>query len=40
MIFSVIQYLISTIERRGLKDLELKVLLELFSELGGLNESN
>ncbi len=35
-----IQYLISTIERKGLKDLELKVLLELFSELGGLNESN
>lgn len=35
-----IQYLISTIERRGLKDLELKLLLELFSELGGLNESN
>jgi hypothetical protein len=38
--FSEIQYLISTIERRGLKDLELKLLLELFSELGGLNESN
>jgi len=35
-----IQYLISTIERKGLKDLELKLLLELFSELGGLNESN
>ena len=38
--FSEIQYLISTIERKGLKDLELKLLLELFSELGGLNESN
>ena len=35
-----IQYLISTIERKGLKNLELKLLLELFSELGGLNESN
>jgi hypothetical protein len=38
--FSEIQYLISTIERKGLKNLELKLLLELFSELGGLNESN
>lgn len=38
--FSEIQYLISTIERKGLKALELKLLLELFSELGGLNESN
>lgn len=35
-----IQYLISTIERKSLKGLELKLLLELFSELGGLNESN
>ena len=35
-----IQYLISTIERKSLKDLELKLLLKLFSELGGLNESN
>jgi hypothetical protein len=35
-----IQYLISTIERKSFKNLELKLLLELFSELGGLNESN
>ena len=38
--FSEIQYLISTIERKGLKNLQLKLLLELFSELGELNESN
>ena len=38
--FSEIQYLISTIERKGLNDLELKLLLKLFSELGVLNESN
>jgi hypothetical protein len=38
--FSEIQYLISTIEQKGLNDLELKLLLKLFSELGGLNESN
>ena len=38
--FCNIQYLISIIERKSLKDLELKLLLKLFSELGGLNESN
>jgi hypothetical protein len=38
--FFDIQYLISTIERKGLKDLEFKLLLELFSEHVGLNESN